>query len=172
MWWAREVNSIYGACFASSAIRCCRVDMSPSSDALAMFPSNDSMMRHPLPSPGSLRVRFSWFLGTMRCSDALRPFRRAWLPSLGDTCPCACLRLSHTARRRPGAWSFRVWQLHASFSGRETTGPLRFLGNPGVRVPRSRTPVGPQRQALRRLRHGPRCGDDEGSHDQRNFGAQ
>ena len=48
--------------------------MSPSSDALAMFPSNDSMIRHPLPSPGSRRVQFSWFPGTMECSDALSPF--------------------------------------------------------------------------------------------------
>src|SRR5262249_36548601 len=75
-------------------------------DALVMFPSNDSVMRHPLPSPGFLRVRFSWFLGTVGCSDALGPCRRAWLPSLGDTRPCACLGLSlrPDAGRGPGAF--------------------------------------------------------------------
>jgi hypothetical protein len=101
----------------------------------------------------------------MECSDALAPFRRASLPSLGDTRPCACVRLSLAARRRPGAWSFRVWQLHASLCGRGNSGFLRFLGNPNVLMPCSWTPAGPRRQAIRRLRHGPRCSDDEGSHD-------
>ena len=88
------------------------------------------------------------------------------LPSLGDTRPCACLRLSLAARRRPRAWGFWDWQPHANLCGRETTGPLRFLGNPDVLMPCSWTPAGLQRQALRRLQHGPRGGEGEGSHDE------
>ena len=46
-----------------AAIRWSYGDREPSSKALALLPSNESLMRHPLPSPGSLRVRFSWYRG-------------------------------------------------------------------------------------------------------------
>src|SRR5262249_3484060 len=76
MWWAREVNPICGACFASSAIRCCRVDMSPSSDALAMFPSNDSMMKAP-PSlariPSGAVLLFPGYYEVLRRPASLSP---------------------------------------------------------------------------------------------------
>src|SRR5437667_10699129 len=166
MWWAREVNPICGACFASSAIRCCRVDMSPSSDALAMFPSNDSAMRHPLPSPGSLRVRFSWFLGTMECSDALCPYRRASLPSLGDTRPCACLRFSlrPDAGRGPGA--FGSGSSPPAFPDGRPQGLSGSWGTPvclcpvlGPRQDRSARPYDVYGMA-------PVCGDDKGSYDE------
>jgi len=54
-----------------------------------MFPSNGSMTWHSLPSTGSGRFPFPCFRGTMECCDILRPSRRAWLPSLGDTRCCA-----------------------------------------------------------------------------------
>ena len=38
-----------------------------------MFPPNGSVTRRPLPSPGSSRVEFPGFLGTMRRSDSLPP---------------------------------------------------------------------------------------------------
>ena len=102
----------------------------------------------------------------MRCSDALAPYRRASLAFAWRYPPVRLSSFLPSARRRPRAWSFWVWQLPASVSGRETTGPLRFLGNPGVLMPCSWTPAGLQRQAIRRLQHGPRGGEDEGSHEQ------
>jgi hypothetical protein len=93
--------------------------MFPSSDALAMFPSNDSVIRHPLPFPGSLRVRFSWFGGTMGCSDALGPCRRASFAFAWRYPPVRLSLSLPAARRRPRAWSFRVWQPHASLYGQE-----------------------------------------------------
>jgi hypothetical protein len=44
-----------------------------------MFPSNGSATRRLLPSPGSPRVGFAGFRGTMRRSDSLPPSRRASL---------------------------------------------------------------------------------------------
>ena len=57
---------------ASSAIRCRFVDTSTGSDAPAMFPSNGSLKRHPLPSAGSLG-EFPRLVGTMGRSDSLPP---------------------------------------------------------------------------------------------------
>src|SRR5271156_2619435 len=105
MWWAREVNPISGDCFASSAIRCCRVDTVSGFDAPAMFPSNDSATRHSLPSPGSPRCQFPCFHGTMECSDVLRPSHRTRLPSPGDTMRrglCVCSQRSRSPDRGPG----------------------------------------------------------------------
>ena len=70
-----------------------------------MFPSNSSMTRHSLPSPGFPRFEFPCFVGTMECSDfppLVRP--RFGVPSLGRTSPCACVR-SHgpDAGQGPGA---------------------------------------------------------------------
>ena len=48
------------------------------------------MTWHSLSSPGFPRIEFPEFTGTMECSDFLRPSRRAWLPSLGDTLRCVC----------------------------------------------------------------------------------
>jgi hypothetical protein len=56
-----------------SAIRWCNVDTVPGSCAPALFPSNGSMTWHLLPSPGSERIPFPCFTGTMRCSDFLPP---------------------------------------------------------------------------------------------------
>jgi hypothetical protein len=40
-----------------------------------MFPSNGSLTRHSLRSTGFPRVEFPGFTATMKCSDALPPFR-------------------------------------------------------------------------------------------------
>src|SRR2546423_6635937 len=82
-----------------------------------MFPSNGSATRHLLPSTGSPRDGFPDFSGTMRCSDSLRTFSPRFVgASLGDTIPCACVRVSVQVRRRPGAWGITVWQPLASMS--------------------------------------------------------
>ena len=85
-----------------SAIRCCFVDTGSGSDAPAMFPSNDSVVRRPLPSTGSRRLRFPGFHGTMERCDSLRTVRTGFLvvhPPL--PLGCVCLRPSLPARRRP-----------------------------------------------------------------------
>src|SRR5258707_15036133 len=48
-------------------------------DVPAMFPSNDSLTRHPLRSPGSPRVRFPCFVATTRCSDFRPPVPPAFV---------------------------------------------------------------------------------------------
>jgi hypothetical protein len=135
------VNPISGDCFASSAIRCCRVDTRSGFNAPAMFPSNGSMTWHPLPSPGSRRLRFPCFVGTTRCSDVQlsippRLVAFAWRYH-------GCTRVSFpTLSSAPArAWS---WSAGAppAFTA-ETEGPPRFLGNPCVPMPCSPTPAGP-----------------------------
>jgi hypothetical protein len=108
-WWLSEVNAICGACFASSASRCRRVDMGPGSDAPAMFPSNGPVTRCPLPSAGSPLVRFPGPVGSMGHSDSLSPSRLAswWF-----------------ARR------YRVVRLRFA-----PAGPARVTGGPGVSHP-------------------------------------
>jgi hypothetical protein len=53
------------------------------------------------------------------------------------------------------AWSFRVWQPHATRCGLETAGTPKFLGNPCVPMPCSSTPAGPMHQAIRRTSTAP-----------------
>src|SRR5262249_44360471 len=54
----------------------------------------------------------------------------------------------------------------------ETTGPPKFLGNPGVPTPWSPTPAGPILSGLATDRHGPRYAKDEGYPPCVVFGAQ
>src|ERR1700676_5663349 len=68
-------------------------------------------------------VRFPSFNGTMERSDSLRTVSPRFVcASLGDTIPCACVRLSDRVRRRPGAGDFTVWQSHASVVEMEPQG--------------------------------------------------
>lgn len=79
-----------------------------------MFPSNRSTTRHLLPSTGSGRLPFPGFLGTMRRSDARPPFPPRSVSFARRYHPvrlCSCLP---PARRRLGAWGFRVWQPRAN----------------------------------------------------------
>src|SRR5208283_3889903 len=167
----REVNPISGERFARSAIRCCNVDTFSGSCAPGMFPSNESITWHPLPSPGSSREKFPCFSGTMECTDVLRPSRRASLPSLGATRCCAC-GFAPCGPGRPTAGPGFVHRslLPVHGIGRRS-GPPRFLGNPCVPTPCSPTPAGPTRQAIRRSRRGPRSDKNEDSHHE-DFGAQ
>jgi hypothetical protein len=172
MWWAQEVNPLCGDCFARSAIRWHRVDTGSSSDALALFPPNDSRTRRPLPSPGSGRHPFPRFLGPRGRSDTLPSLSPRFGVSLGDTCPCAWVRSSLPARRRPAAWSFEVRPLPASvLSSRKRQG---FPGSWGTLV--CLCPVlGPRQdrapQAVTVCRHGPRLSVWRGLLRLRNCGA-
>ena len=56
---------------ASSAIRCSLVKTLARFNALVIFPSTGSMPWRPLPSSGSLEVRFPGLIGTMGRSDFL-----------------------------------------------------------------------------------------------------
>jgi hypothetical protein len=60
----------------------------------------------PFPSPGSPRYRFPCFCGTMRVCDFLGPSHRASLSFAWWYHPVRLLSVAHSARRRPGAWSF------------------------------------------------------------------
>lgn len=119
------------------------------------------MTWHPLPSPGSRRLRFPCFVGTVRCSDVLRSFpprfvafawRYPWSHSVfvPVAVECAGASLELVSRYPTG---------HNRGDRRTSQVP----GKPFVPMPCSSTPAGPARQALRRSRHGPRYVQNEGS---------
>ena len=99
----------------------------------------------PLPSPGSRTMpvpRFPrYYQGAM---TSCRLFRRASLPSLGDTTRSA--RVS-PARGRALPWASLLElvtrYLQPGALSVETTGSPTFLGNPSVLLPCSPTPAGP-----------------------------
>jgi hypothetical protein len=127
-----------------------------------MFPSSGSVARHPLPSTGSRRGRFPGFGGTMGCSESLRTVTtglRVVRPPLPRG--RACLRVSAQARRRPGARGVGVRPPPGRFSG-GVAGRPKFLGNPGVPRPCSRTPAGPEPPGHEVVRRGPRHAKTEG----------
>jgi hypothetical protein len=136
-----------------------------------MFPSNGSMTRRPLPSPGSRWLLFPCFTGTMRRSDILPalPLRSVALAWRYRGCTRISLPRRRVQRRGPGVGKpvpHRPWSA-------ETAGTPRFLGNPPVPLPCSSTPARPTRQALAARQHGPRYVHNEGSHDNNKpFGAQ
>ena len=120
--------------------RCCFMDTVPGFDAPAMFPSNGVMTWRPLLSTGSLGMvpPLQRYYGTLRLPAVrLDPFEfftsryhrvaRGLLPSVVGV--------------PPGA---RELSVPVSPSGltMETSGSLRFLGNPGGHCPCSSTPVG------------------------------
>jgi len=72
----------------------------------ALVPQAGPSSRHPLPSTGSGRIPLPCFTGTMRCSDLLRPSRRASLPSLGDTMRCVYRFARCGLDTRPRAWGW------------------------------------------------------------------
>lgn len=138
MWWARVVNTIPGDCLASSAIRCCRVEMESELNLSGIFPSNGSVSRRRFPSTGSLGSvpplrRYSAALrllsarpGSLRSSLAARyPSPTAPFRSSG--------RRSRKAAPRPGPFVRWTHPRHQ----RETERSPRFLGNPWQRAPLS-----------------------------------
>ena len=123
--------------------RCCFMDTVPGFDAPAMFPSNGVMTWRPLLSTGSLGMvpPLQRYYGTLRLPAVhLDPFEfftsryhrvaRGLLPSVVGV--------------PPGA---RELSVPVSPSGltMETSGSLRFLGNPGGHCPCSSTPAGSAR---------------------------
>jgi len=100
-------------------------------------------MRQRLPSTGSPAGRASPASTVPRAAPtSRRPSRRASLPSLGGTrlVPVFVPNHAEHARGRPGAVC-SGWP-PSGLCRRETTGPPTFLGNPGVHMPCSKTPVG------------------------------
>ena len=142
-------------------------------EVLRLVPPRGSA-RRPRPSLHRLlRGEFAGFHGTRARCDSLPPFRRASLPSLGDTMRCAC-RFAPGGPGRSTAGQGFVFRSPSPdvYAGRRA-GPPRFLGNPLVPTPCSSTPAGPTHQAtVQCSRRGPRYVHDEGSHDTLSFGAQ
>jgi hypothetical protein len=124
----------------ASAIRCCFVDTSTGFDAPAVFPSNGVMTWRPLLSTGSLGW-FPRFVDSMGRSDSP--------PPVSTRFECFTSRYHRFARGLlpsvvgvpPGAWELSVPVSHPE-TAMETSGSLRFLGNPGGHCPCSSTPAG------------------------------
>src|SRR5207249_7210216 len=134
---------------------------------------NRSTTRRLLPSTGSGRLPFPGFRGTMRRSDArppLPPRSVAFARRYHPVRLCSCLP---QARRRLGAWGFRVWQPRANVFPEwrrpglpSSWGTLVFL-RPVLRPRQVRT-----HQAITVRQHGPRVVNREGITRQVPFGAQ
>ena len=85
MWCANVVIGAPGISFASFAIRCSFVQTFPEPEVSAIFPSNDSTRRCPLPSTGSLGFGSPASSVLRDTPTPRRPSRLASFPSLGGT---------------------------------------------------------------------------------------
>jgi len=143
--------ALSGICLASSAIRCCFVKTLMGPEFPGIFPSNDSVIRQPLPSFGSLgkvpRSRRYYELLRLPAilSVALR-FLRLTVP------PCALLFGSPTGVGAPPAERGYLgcgFPNHCSDSGngRISQVPVVLCAF----MPRSSTPVRPSSQAISAL---------------------
>ena len=117
----------------------------------AIFPSNGSMARHPLPSTGSPTGQDSPASTVLwDAPNPCRPSRRTSLPSFGGTTcvPVHSLLWAarHGASRRPGL----IGHPDAPVSGVLMWRRQGLPGSWGTRmhVPCSQTPTGPRRQAV------------------------
>src|SRR5262245_50154702 len=168
-WWFREVNPICGACCASSAIRCCRVDTESAPGIAAMFPSSGSLTRGPLPCPGSgpgSPVRLA-----SRYYEAFRPLSAHRSKLIGfaeDLPPCASDEFAPT--RLAGDRRARVLVDRLTRGAEQTAGtdrPPRFLGNPEVTAPTSKDPGGTALPGqYGRAGAAPTCAHGRGSRDE------
>ena len=146
MLYAMDVNTISGDCFANSAIRCCFVDTFLNSDALIVFPPNDSKIRYPpfpLQDPsGWVLLLHRYYAGittTATLSAALR-FLRLAVPSL---CP-HCFALPVPENFAQKAWSCSPVIPNGCPDGRwqslpgswETSCAFALLSDPGkIKIP-------------------------------------
>jgi hypothetical protein len=92
------------------AIRCGSVYEFVGFDDPYPFPRSGSAPRQPLPSPGSGRLPFPCFSGTMSHSDALPPILPHFVSFAWQYHPARLYSSLPQARRRLGTWSFRDWQ--------------------------------------------------------------
>jgi hypothetical protein len=123
------------------------------------------MTRQRLPSTGSFGrlsplPRYYALLRLPAVRPALLWFSLCSAVPLGVR--CSLPSLPDAAQLGPGAWSPGA----PPGLSMETVGPPRFLGNPRVRLPCSRTPAGPWRLALAPPRCCPRCANGEDPSDQ------
>jgi hypothetical protein len=128
----------------------------------ARCPDHSSVPRPPLPSAGSSRVEFPGFHGTTKGSDPCRPVSPdSWArPAIPSVRRDVRSPQAPTRPGRPGVFGFG--NSASRKETREGSRSLRFLGNPGVCPPCSRTPAGPAHQARTACRRGPSARSDGG----------
>ena len=90
----------------SSAIRCRCVDTGPRFEALAVFPSNGSMLRHLLPFPEFPWSEFPGFTGTMRRSDFPTPITPHFVSFAWRYHGSRASFRSHVGSRTTRAWGW------------------------------------------------------------------
>jgi hypothetical protein len=116
----------------------------------------------PPPGPRARVPRLLRYYGALRFpGDRLAALR--W-PSLGDTTPCAWVRLSRQARRRPGARGFAVWQPPRQRFSRWSRRASQVPGGPRCACAVFFDPGGTGPPGRNRVvRRGPRADKTEGS---------
>jgi hypothetical protein len=139
---ARLVPGAEKFCFASSALRCRVVYMGSSYEALAMFPANGSLTKTSPSLSRVLRVSCPCVLGTMRCSDFLTPLTPHFVTFVWRYHGTVRLFASTRSNAPARTWGSSTRSPYPVLTV-ETAGSLRFLGNPAVPMPCSRTPAGP-----------------------------
>jgi hypothetical protein len=111
---------------------------------------------------------FPWFDGTMECSDSRTPLPARFVSFARRLLPLASVFVTPAkpdADLGPGVFGSGN-PLQPAVSGVETPGRPKFLENPSVPTPCSRTPAGPTQLAKTLRQHGPRTFNNEGSQRQ------
>ena len=156
-----------------SAIRRRYVQMVPEFEASAIWPSDGSMRRHPLPFTGFPRGEFPSFFGTMRCYDSRPPFPPHFVSFAWRYHPGTLASLPSVRRAAPGAGGFcSPLRLPPSGSKGGDDRASHVPGEPPLCLcPALRPRQDRSHQAHTMRRRGPRSKQDEGSHEAY-FGAQ
>ena len=142
-------------------------------DAPTMCPSNGSVTRRSLPSPGSAGnvPRVLRYYEALRFPASLSATLRFLRMTV--TIParlCSCLQPSPTPTWGQGVWG---WHFPEPVDVEmETAGRPKFLGNPDVPAPCSQTPARPTCQAIAAGRRGPTYQERRGLSTKSNFGAR
>ena len=132
-------------------------------EALGGVPDHGPLTCTSLPSAGSPQARCPNFDGTMKMSDFLPSFSPRFVSFAWRYHYRASVFVSPArpdAGLGPGVFGCGNSQPHVIDV--ETTGSLRFLGDPTVPMPCSQTPAGPPHQAITVVRRGPRIAKPRG----------
>ena len=145
MWCASVVSAVCGSSCASFATWWSFVEMVDEPGVSFIVPSASSMLRHRLPSTGSLGSvpPLQRYYAVLRLPAAHSVSLRCLRSTVPKSAPVSLPRRAEPARRGLGL----VTRCPSGFTS-EASGPPRFLGVPVAHMLRSRTPVESQRPGL------------------------
>ncbi len=145
MWCASVVSAVRGSSCASFATRWSFVEMVDEPGVSFIVPSTSSMLRHRLPSTGSLGSvpPLQRYYAVLRLPAAHPVSLRCLRSTVPKSAPVSLPQRAEPARQGLGL----VTRCPSGFTS-EASGPPRFLDVPVAHMLRSRTPVESQRPGL------------------------